>query len=379
MTTGLIGSEPVFSVAEFVAVFNQSIEMMYPSVMIVGELANFRVSRNRWVYFDLKDEVASVRFFGTVSHLPGPLEEGLMLEVRGRPRLHQTFGFSITIEEIRVSGEGSIKKAQNLLAQKLLAEGLFDPARKRALPYPPEKIGIISSKDSAALADFRKIIDQRWGRLSVSLLDIQVQGANSPKQIVEAVQTFNQLADPPEVLILIRGGGSADDLAAYSTEPVVRAVAGSRIPTLVAIGHETDESLAELAGDRRASTPSNAAELLVPDAKTESSFIKSQAQKLSYLGNQAQKTASQLLLADKEHLAELLQSVFADSYKQVASKQEILRLLDPRAPLARGYALVRDASGKSVRSYKQTKPGTTLNIELRDGIIESEVRKARSK
>lgn len=375
----MIGSEPTFSASEFVAVFNQSIEMMYPTVTVVGELANFKISRNRWVYFDLKDEAASVRFFGTVLHLPGPLEDGLVLEVRGRPRLHPTFGFSINVDEIRVSGEGSIKKAQNLLAQKLLAEGLFDQARKRQLPYPPENIGIISSKESAALADFRKIIDQRWGRLGVQLLDTQVQGVDSPKQIVEAIQTFNQLSDPPEVLVLIRGGGSADDLAAYSTEPVVRAVAASRIPTLVAIGHETDESLAELAADQRASTPSNAAELLVPDAKTEGAFIKAQAQKLSYLGVQIQKFAYQELQADKDRLTELLHDVFADARRQLSSKQEILRLLDPKAPLSRGYALVRDSSGKSIRSYKQVKVGGQLNIELGDGIIDSEVRKVKSK
>src|SRR4051812_26943568 len=120
-----------FSVSDFVAVFNQTVEYAYPSVTIVGELANFRISKNRWVYFDLKDAYASVRFFGTVFQLPGPLEDGMLLQVRGVPRLHQLYGFSITVHFIQPSGEGAIKKAADLLQTKLAAEGLFDADRKR--------------------------------------------------------------------------------------------------------------------------------------------------------------------------------------------------------------------------------------------------------
>ena len=118
---------------------------------------------------------------------------------------------------------------------------------------------------SAAYADFTKVLAARWGGLSIEVIDVQVQGEPAPRQITAAVDYFNSQAEPPEVLILIRGGGSAEDLAAFSTEQVTRAVAASRVPTLVAIGHEVDVSLAELAADMRASTPSNAAELLVPD------------------------------------------------------------------------------------------------------------------
>lgn len=141
------------------------------------------------------------------------------------------------------------------------------------MPYPPESIGVISSFASAGLADFRKVISQRWGKLDIKLFDVQVQGKDSPKQIVNGLQYFNQLANPPEVLVIIRGGGSADDLPAYSSELVVRAVATSRIPTMVAIGHETDVSLAELASDARASTPTHVAQLLVPDRVYEKKFL----------------------------------------------------------------------------------------------------------
>src|SRR5262245_51551435 len=121
--------EPTFSVSEFVAVLNQTMEYAYPTVTIVGELANFRVSKNRWVYFDLKDEAATVRFFGTVYQLPGPLEDGLLLAVKGQPRLHPQFGFSVNVLSMRPVGEGSIKKAATLLEAKLAAEGLFEPER----------------------------------------------------------------------------------------------------------------------------------------------------------------------------------------------------------------------------------------------------------
>mgnify|MGYP000100099152 CR=1 FL=1 len=150
--------EPVFSVSDFVAVVNQTLEFAYPSVLVQGELANFRVSKNRWVYFDLKDDYSSVKFFGTVYQMPGPLEDGMLVEVRGLPRLHPQYNFSVNVQSIRLVGEGSLKKAAALLKAKLAKEGLFDDERKRPLPYPPGKIGLIASSESAAYRDFIKII-----------------------------------------------------------------------------------------------------------------------------------------------------------------------------------------------------------------------------
>ena len=253
------------SVSDFVALLNQTLEYSLSGVVVVGELANLRVSKNRWLYFDLKDETCTVKFFGTVYQLPGPLEDGMMLRVKGNPRLHNQYGFSVNVTNIQPAGEGTIKRAAQLLEAKLQAEGLFDTARKRALPYPPSRIGLITSKQSAAYADFIKILNARWQGALVQLIDVQVQGEAAVPQITSALEQFNAEAEPPEVVVLIRGGGSPEDLAAFSSEQVTRAVAASRVPTLVAIGHEIDVSLAELAADQRASTPSNAAELLVPD------------------------------------------------------------------------------------------------------------------
>ena len=143
-------NEIIMNVSEFVAVLNQTLEYAYPNVVVCGELANFKVSKNRWVYFDLKDEEATVRFFGTVYQLPGPLDDGMMVAVKGSPRLHPQYGFSVTVQSIRPIGEGSIKKAAKLLEAKLAAEGLFAAERKRKLPYPPTSIGLVASVESAA-------------------------------------------------------------------------------------------------------------------------------------------------------------------------------------------------------------------------------------
>ena len=148
----------ILSPTDFVALLNQTLEFAYPSVIIEGELSNFRIAKNRWIYFNLKDEVSSVAFFGTVHQLPGPLEDGLSVQVVGQPRMHQKFGFSVNVQSIMPVGQGSIKKAADLLAAKLMAEGLFELSRKRSLPTYPSRVGLITAGSSAAYADFIKVL-----------------------------------------------------------------------------------------------------------------------------------------------------------------------------------------------------------------------------
>src|SRR5665213_485264 len=144
----------------------------------------------------------------------------MLLKVRGQPRLHQLYGFSVNVMSIRPAGEGTIKRAAQLLQAKLAAEGLFEESRKRALPYPPARIGLVTSKQSAAYADFIKVLNARWRGVNIELIDVQVQGEVAPAQIAAAIEQFNAQAEPPETLVIIRGGGSAEDLAAFSTEQV---------------------------------------------------------------------------------------------------------------------------------------------------------------
>jgi exodeoxyribonuclease VII large subunit len=354
------------SVSEFVALLNQTLEYAYPNVIITGELANLRVSKNRWLYFDLKDEESTVKFFGTVYQLPGPLEDGMLLKVRGQPRLHQLYGFSVNVLSLQPAGEGTIKRAAQLLQAKLAKEGLFDEARKRPLPYPPRRIGLVTSKQSAAYADFIKILNARWHGLQVDLIDVQVQGEIAPAQIVEALEQFNGQAETPEVIVLIRGGGSAEDLAAFSTEQVTRAVAASRVPTLAAIGHETDLSLAELAADRRASTPSNAAELLVPDRRQALAELRKDGQKLEELITKKLQFLKAEVADAGSQLDQAWQGFSQRAARDIALKKQLLEAFNPNAALERGYALVRH-QGKMVKKAAALKPTDDIELQFSDG------------
>jgi exodeoxyribonuclease VII large subunit len=354
------------TVSDFVALLNQTLEYSLAGVVVVGELANLRVSKNRWLYFDLKDETCTVKFFGTVYQLPGPLEDGMMLRVKGNPRLHNQYGFSVNVTSIQPAGEGTIKRAAQLLEAKLQAEGLFDAARKRPLPHPPQRIGLITSRQSAAYADFIKILDARWRGMDVEVIDVQVQGEAAVPQITAALEQFNAEAEPPEVLVMIRGGGSPEDLAAFSSEQVTRAVAASRVPTLVAIGHEIDVSLAELAADQRASTPSNAAELLVPDRKQLLSALPAYSKQLHQgVLQRLHEVARTTHDADKA-LTRLFQDRSQGWKLGLERQQLLLAALSPTAILQRGYAIVR-SDGQALRGVQALRAGAIVDVQLAKG------------
>jgi exodeoxyribonuclease VII large subunit len=366
--------EVIYTPTDFVIALNQTLEFAYPSVVIEGELSNFKVAKNRWVYFDLKDEQSSIRFFGTVYSLPGPLEDGMTVRAQGSPKLHQKFGFSVNFETILPVGEGALKKAADLLFKKLSAEGLFAEDRKRPLPQIPSKVGLITAADSAAAADFIKILNERWGGVEILLADVYVQGDQAPLQLTEAIEHLNQNPDLPEVLIITRGGGSADDLAAFNDERVVRAVAASRIPTLVAIGHEVDISLAELAADVRASTPSNAAQILVPDKKHQITTLQNLRSNLVQNLESIRKTLQQDLRNQQLLLKRNVDDILLKLFEQIKNSRRLIKLFDPSAALARGYALVT-LNDKFIKSAAQLKLNDRLSIKLVDGTIGTKVEK----
>ncbi len=358
--------EIIFTVSDFVSVLNQTLETAYTSAIIVGELANFRISKNRWVYFDLKDDFSSVKFFGTVYQLPGPLEDGLMIQVRGTPKLHQQYGFSINVQFMSPVGEGSIKKASDLLRIQLTKEGLFDLNRKRQIPFPPTRIGLITSDESAAYHDFVKILNERWSGVDVLHANVQVQGEPAVNQIVNAINYFNSHSQPVEVLVITRGGGSIEDLSVFSSEQVTRAVAGSRIPTLVAIGHEIDVSLAELAADQRASTPSNAAQLLVPEKKQILTNLKNYSIKMN---DQMDTIIKQILIQNqtsKDALSGYWRQILYNFKTNIDQKEQLLKALSPITVLSRGYSIIR-SEGKILTSISQVKKVKKIDLELSDG------------
>lgn len=355
-----------FSPSDFVALANQVFETAFGFVYLQGEIANFRVSKNKWVYFDLKDDTSKIACFGSVYSLPGPVEDGMLVEISGRATMHPQFGFNFTFQSIKPSGEGSIKKAFDMLRAKLQNEGLFDIARKRYLPYPPSKIALVTSAKSAAYVDFVKIVNVRWPYVEIVVYDTLVQGENAPAQLVNAINMANQDATA-DILVVTRGGGSADDMAAFSDERVVRALAASRIPTLVAIGHEIDESLAELVADKRASTPSNAAELIVPDKPTEKKFVDSAQNNIT----SGYKNFIESELSDNanifKQISDMYRSHITNEQAALSNYGQILSSLNPTNVLKRGYSVIRLENGRLVRKIADVQIGNNLNITLSDG------------
>lgn len=332
---------PLLSVSDFLSSVNQTLEYTYPVVEVEGEVMSFKVNQNKWVFFDVKDSGGSVGCFMSVFQLRVPIQDGMKVIVRAVPKITQWGKFSLTVQAVRPSGEGSIKKSYELLKMKLEKEGLFAPERKRVLPEIPAHIAVISSTAAAGYADFIKIINDRWGGMRVDVAHTQVQGTDAPDQIIRAIKYFNEQADLPEVLVIIRGGGSADDLSCFNDEQLVREIAISRIPTIVGVGHENDETLADYAADARAATPSNAAQMIVPDKRE---IIAGALSAMRVISN----SMSSQLEAKAQMVSGLLGGMLARINEQWRIKQEwlssatlLLQAYNPAAVLERGYAIVR--------------------------------------
>lgn len=379
------------SVTQAVELINETLEFAYPQLVVEGEVSGFKVSQNKWVFFDLKDESANVNCFLPLYYMKVPLEDGMKVRVTAQPKLTAWGKFSLTVKSVELAGEGELRRAFELLRAKLEKEGLFASQRKRQLPRFPQTIGLITSASSAAYQDFLKILKARWGGIAVSLADIQVQGTAAPDQIVAAINYFNQLAVPTDVLVLIRGGGSLEDLMAFNTEPVARAVAASRTPIVAGVGHEVDVSLADLAADVRAATPTDAARLVVPERSEVSAALNHQTHKLAvavekltieparslerFLG-----AGLRLVHAPRQRLAVYeaalnreLTRVLQDGQNRLQLQSRMLGGFDPAATLARGYAIVR-REGKVLKQASTAKSGDALMIQLADGNLDATVK-----
>lgn len=332
---------PVFSVSDFVAVTNQTLEYSYPSVVVEGEVESFKVNQGKFVFFNLKDASASVGCFMMAFALRVPLEDGMKVAVRARPKLTNFGKFSLTVDVIKPVGEGSIKKGFELLKAKLAQEGLFALERKRRLPEYPQRVGVIASVQSAGYADFMKIADDRWGGVAFDVYHTTVQGMDAPDAIAKAIRYFNQLEELVDVLVIIRGGGSADDLSAFNDEVLVREIAASRTPTLVGVGHEVDVTLSDMVADVRAATPSNAAQLLLPDRRE---VVRQVDYMLAGLATRMVRTLDERQLYVQQ-LVQHAETTIGAGLEDVGSRtNQLVQLLESYNPvrvLERGYALVR--------------------------------------
>lgn len=359
----------LLSVSDFVALTNQTLEYALPNVAVEGEVAEFKVSQGKWVYLKLKDDESVVDCFMTLWQLRVPIEDGMRVVVQGSPKLTKWGRFSLTIKAIKPSGEGAIKKSFDLLRAKLDAEGLFAPERKRLLPRSPKRVAVISSTEAAGYGDFIKILNDRWGGLEIDVAHVQVQGDVAPDQMIRALNYLNAREELAEVIVIIRGGGSADDLAAFNDEQLVRAIAASRVPTLVGVGHEVDETLADYAADVRASTPSNAAQLLVPDRTDVIQAVRSQVTSLLPSMQRAIQQTSEII---RQQLSQALSRVdqrLSDFFQIMAMRREVLAQLHPDTVLARGYAIVRG----------EQQPGKIIEVETIRTILSAEVQHVRKK
>ncbi|MDO8463434.1 MAG: exodeoxyribonuclease VII large subunit [bacterium] len=253
----------ILTVSEFLAGINEVLASV--PALVEGEVSGYSMSQGKWAFFSLKDDASVVPCFMPAWKLRHVIEDGMVVRIAGVPRVYEKSGkFSITVEALEPSGEGSLKRAFQLLVEKLEREGLFDVSRKRPLPRFPERIGLIASADSAAYSDFLRILGDRWGGVEVSTVDVRVQGEGAVDDVCTAFRTCAS-AGGVDVIVLTRGGGSLEDLQAFNSEEIARAIFACPIPVVVGVGHERDTTIADLVADVRASTPSNAAERVVPD------------------------------------------------------------------------------------------------------------------
>ncbi len=365
LQTSLFQSEsttPRFTVSEFIEIANQTLDYAFPFVEIEGEVMSFKTSKNRWVFFDLKDETSTVNCFMTIFQLQIPLEEGTKVVIKGQPHLTKAGRFSITVQKILPQGEGSIKKAFDLLKTKLSKEGLFDISRKREVPADLKTIGVISSTTAAGYADFCKILNERWGGLKLKVANCGVQGLSASEEIIRAIDYFNE-QENVDIIAIIRGGGSKDDLAVFNDETLARKIAASRITVITGIGHEIDESLADLAADIRASTPTNAAEMLSKDKHAEAIRLKDNIVSLSRYLTHYLETLKDTNRSSLTSVNRAIEARIESAKNELESAKKHLSALNPETVLKQGYSIL---SG-------DLSPGNTIEITTYKKLIKAKV------
>ncbi|HRK41371.1 MAG TPA: exodeoxyribonuclease VII large subunit [Candidatus Saccharibacteria bacterium] len=355
-------------VSEAIAYINQTLDYAYPTIVVEGEVSSFKVNQNKYVFFDIKDDSGTLGCFMSVYQLRTQLEDGMKVRVVANPKLTNWGKFSLNIRDVKPVGEGSLKRAFELLRAKLEKEGLFAVERKRELPVIPTRIGVISSTNAAGYADFVKILSERWGGVELIVAHTQVQGMDAPRQMIGALEYFNQMAEPVDVVAIVRGGGSADDLAAFNDEPLVRAIAASRVPTIVGVGHEVDVSLADMAADVRAATPSNAAQILVPDKQDVRHGVTASVRAMVAAISSLHTEQLKLVTTQRQRMAERTVSIYERLTERHTQLAAVLSQLDPRSALKRGYALVFDESGKPLGN-RSVKIGQKLRLETNRYVI----------
>jgi exodeoxyribonuclease VII large subunit len=364
------------------------------SLNIEGEVSGFKISQDKFVFFDIKDENAILNCFMMRFSLPFKLEDGMKIKLTGYAKVRPQSGkISLTVQAIELVGEGALQKAYEELKAKLQAEGLFEPTNKKSLPFLPKSIAIITSKSGDALQDILRILKNRSGGLKLKLIPVSVQGQSAVKEIVGALDYVNKhLA--ADLVILARGGGSLEDLQAFNSEPVVRAVFGSKSPIITGVGHEPDITLVDLVADVRAATPTNAAEIAVPDydqvlfdldqtnnrlRRGIDGLIKTKFHQLDIIAHQLKQSLQapargiDLLHRRMMNMLKSMQNLVWENKSLLESSAASLAAINPENILKRGYSIATNADGKIIHSVNDVALGDVFTTKLSNGLITSKI------
>ncbi|MBR4873684.1 MAG: exodeoxyribonuclease VII large subunit [Clostridia bacterium] len=390
-----------------VSQINEYVKMLMDSnpvlknVWVKGEISNFKNHYSTGhLYFSLKDDTGLLRavmFRTSAQKLNFLPKDGMKVLVRGRISAFVRDGqYQIYAEEMVPDGVGALYLAFEQLKQKLAARGLFDEARKKPLPKYPARIGIVTSPTGAAIRDMLNILGRRFPCAEIRLYPAQVQGPDAPPQLIRGIEYFNK-SQSADVIIVGRGGGSAEDLWAFNDERLALCVAASKIPVISAVGHESDFTICDFVADRRAPTPSAAAELAVPDREELLRSLAKVSGKLSsVLSRRIETDRSRLkllresgvlsgaapmlnekrmmLLYMEKNLDGVLRNTVTRSSTALSGVAARLEALSPLSVLARGYSVVTDADGASVRSISRVKVEDDISVRVSDGTLVATVK-----
>lgn len=378
-------------------------DALLSAVAVRGEISNYKVYPSGHHYFTLKDEASALKcvmFKGNAMRLRFRPDNGVKVIAMGKISVYPRDGvYQLYCTAMAMDGVGDLYAAFEQLKAKLAAQGLFDPAHKKPIPKYPKVIGIVTSSAGAAIHDMLRILRKRYPLCQVRLLPVRVQGAEAPGEIAAAIRYANhyQLAD---LLIVGRGGGSIEDLWAFNDERVAHAIYQSDIPVISAVGHEPDVTISDFVADLRAATPSNAAELAVPDQDALRQNLDSMSDAMASILNRQVKFARQHLnvlsrsaalrsptgyLDQKRKQLELLNNRLSSAQNRSVEqkKQQFIRLtskldaLSPLKVLTRGYSIAMTGDEQVLTSVKQVSPGDEVKLSLQDGIITANVNEVK--
>ena len=398
------GERRVFTVSELAGGLRELLEEEIGRVFVVGEIGNLHRARSGHAYFTLKDEGAQIRaalFRGAAARIPFDPEEGLEVVVEGTLTLYAPRGdLQLIVRSLEPRGRGALQLAFEQLRARLEAEGLFDESLKRALPPFPRRIGLVTSPTGAALRDVIQVSGQRFPGTPLLLSPTRVQGEGAELEIADALAAVEG-APGVDLILLVRGGGSLEDLQAFNTERVARAIRAASVPVVCGVGHEVDVTIADLAADARAPTPSAAAAMALPDRHALAGQLARDARRLRAaalgrvqagrlrLGRQreflralapsARLAARRARLhATASDLRRAVEAALAGSRSRLASAAASLDALSPLGVLGRGYAIARRAAdGGIVREAGDVAPGDGLRVRVARAEIEARVESAQ--